>query len=128
MVIAQKLAAADPGNSQWQRDLSVSHERIGDIEQAQGNLAAALTSFQASMAIGQKLTAAHPGNSQWKVDFAISSWKIGSMQGDFLGGAERRAILVCGLKVLEELEKQGRLAPRATEWPTMFRQAITDLK
>ena len=116
------------GHSEWQRDLSVSHNKIGDIEQAQGNLAAALTSFKAGMLIAQKLAAADPGNSEWQVDFAISSWKIGSMKGDFLGGTERRAILVRGLKVLEELEKQGRLAPRAAEWPTMFRQAITDLK
>ena len=128
MVIAQKLTAADPGNSQWQQDLSVSHIRIGDIEKAQGNLAAALTSFQVSMAIRRKLVATDPSNSQWQLDFVISCWNVGSSNGNFLLGAERREILVRGLKILEELEKQGRLVPRAGGWPTMFRKAITALK
>ena len=128
VAIRGKLTAADPGNSQWQRDLSVSHSKIGAIEQAQGNLAAALTSFQADMAIAQKLAAADPGNSEWQLDFVISCWKVGNSKGDFLKSAERRAILVRGLNTLEALEKQGRLAPRAARWPTMFRAAIADLK
>ncbi len=39
---AEKLAAADPGNAGWQRDLSVSLNKIGDVRQAQGDLAGAL--------------------------------------------------------------------------------------
>ena len=128
MAIRRKLTAADPDNSEWRRDLSVSHDKIGDIEQAQGNLAAALTSFQAGMAIRRKLTTADPGNSQWQLDFVISCWKVGNSKGDFLKSGERRAILVRGLNTLEALEKQGRLAPRAAGWLSMFRKAITDLK
>ena len=128
MAITQKLAAADPGNDEGQRDLAVSYDKIGDTEKAQGNLAAALTSFQADMAIAQKLAAADPGNSEWQLDFVISCWKVGNSKGDFLKSAERRAILVRGLNALEALEKQGRLAPRAAGWLSMFRQAITDLK
>jgi len=37
--IAERLAAADPENSQWQRDLSVSLNKIGDSQAAQGDLA-----------------------------------------------------------------------------------------
>ena len=44
MAIAQKLAASDPGNSQWQRDLWVSHNKIGDTQSAQGDQAGALKS------------------------------------------------------------------------------------
>ena len=118
----------DPDNSEWQRDLSVSHDRIGNIERAQGNLAAALTSFQAGMAIAQKLAAADPSNSQWQLDFVISCWKVGNLKGDFLRGTERREILVRGLNVLEALEKQGRLPPRFAESPSRFRKAITELR
>ena len=35
------LAGRDPANTQWQRDLSVSHERIGNVLVAQGDGAAA---------------------------------------------------------------------------------------
>ena len=34
MDIAERLAEADPGNAGWQRDLSVSHDNIGDVLRA----------------------------------------------------------------------------------------------
>lgn len=30
--IRERLAKADPGSAGWQHDLSVSHERIGDVQ------------------------------------------------------------------------------------------------
>jgi len=36
--LVKKLAAGDPTNSQWQRDLSVSYEKLGDVAVAQGQL------------------------------------------------------------------------------------------
>jgi hypothetical protein len=50
-VIREHLVKADPGNAGWQCDLSVSHNEIGDVQQVQGDLAAALTSYRASLAI-----------------------------------------------------------------------------
>jgi len=35
--IAEALAARDPANTEWQRDLSVSHNKIGDVLLAQGD-------------------------------------------------------------------------------------------
>jgi hypothetical protein len=37
----QARAVADPANTEWQRDLSVSHNRLGDVAVAAGDLAAA---------------------------------------------------------------------------------------
>ena len=34
----QRLVEADPTNADWQRDLSRSHSRIGDLRRAQGGL------------------------------------------------------------------------------------------
>ena len=53
--IRERLAAADPGNTEWQRDLSVSHNRIGDVRRAQGNLSGALESYEAGRAIAERL-------------------------------------------------------------------------
>ena len=36
--IAAKLAAADPGNAEWQRDLSISWDTLGTVREAQGDL------------------------------------------------------------------------------------------
>ena len=49
-----------PGQRRWQRDLSVTHDRIGDVQVAQGDLAAALTSYQASLAIADRLARGGP--------------------------------------------------------------------
>ena len=41
LAIMRKLAAADPGNAEWQRDLSVSLVKIGDMRLAAGRPALA---------------------------------------------------------------------------------------
>ena len=41
--MAERLAAAAPLNAGWQRDLSVSHDRVGRVLAAQGEFAEALT-------------------------------------------------------------------------------------
>jgi tetratricopeptide (TPR) repeat protein len=63
-----------------QRDLSVSHNKIGDVQVAQGDLAAGLTSYQASLAIRDRLTKADPGNAGWQRDLSVSHNKIGDVQ------------------------------------------------
>jgi hypothetical protein len=56
--IADRLAKADPGNAGWQRDLSVSYEKIGDVLVAQGNLPEALKSYRDRHAIADRLAKA----------------------------------------------------------------------
>jgi hypothetical protein len=36
LTIMERLASSNPGNADWQRDLSVSYERIGSVLVAQG--------------------------------------------------------------------------------------------
>ncbi|MBV9655055.1 MAG: tetratricopeptide repeat protein, partial [Acetobacteraceae bacterium] len=75
----------DPGNSQWQRDLSVSHERIGDVRLGKGDVAGALAPCEASLAIRSQLAERDPGNGQWQHDLSVSYAKIGealSRQGN----------------------------------------------
>jgi lipoprotein NlpI len=68
--ITDRLAKADPGNAQWQRDLSIAYERIGSVREAQGDLQAALASFQAELSITDRLAKADPGNTRWQQDLA----------------------------------------------------------
>ena len=67
-----RLAKADPGNAGWQRDLSVSYDKIGDVLVAQGNLPEALKSFRDSLAITDRLAKADPGNAGWQRDLSVS--------------------------------------------------------
>jgi tetratricopeptide (TPR) repeat protein len=86
--IVERLASSDPGNADWQRDLSVSYNKIGDVLVAQGNLAEALKSHRASLAIRERLASSDSGNAQWQRDLAVSNERIGEMlvkQGDSKG-------------------------------------------
>ena len=50
-----------PDNADWQRDLSVSHNSIGDVQKAQDDLSAALESYRAAITIIERLgTAIQP--------------------------------------------------------------------
>ena len=51
LAIADRLATSDPGNAGWQRDLSVSYDKVGGVQEAQGNLSGALKSYSDSLAI-----------------------------------------------------------------------------
>ena len=50
------------------------------MRQAQGDLAAALTSYQAALAIAERLAKADPGNAGWQRDLSVSRDKIGDVQ------------------------------------------------
>ena len=78
--IISRLARTDPDNAGWQRDLSVSYNKIGDVQKSQGDLAAALESFKASHDIFERLARADPNNAGWQRDLSVSHNKIGDVQ------------------------------------------------
>jgi tetratricopeptide (TPR) repeat protein len=108
--IMRNLTTTDPGNAGWQRDLSVSHNNIGDVLVAQGNLPAALESYQASLAIRERLAQADPGNAGWQRDLAFSHWRLAQY------GNQPRFHWQQVVSILRELEKQGHLAPADQKW------------
>jgi hypothetical protein len=57
----------------------VSHNKIGDVLRAQGNLPAALASFKASLAIADRLAKADPGNAGWQRDLALSHGRVATV-------------------------------------------------
>ncbi len=101
--IAERLAKADPGNAGWQRDLSVSHDRIGDVLRAQGNLPAALDAFNASLAIAERLAKADPGNAGWQADLAASHGRIGQLYVAMERPADALRTLTAGRAIMAPL-------------------------
>ena len=75
----QARAAADPANTGWQRDLSLSHNRLGDVATAAGDLAAAQAAYQASLDTRTRLAAADPANAGWQRDLSVSHSKLGDV-------------------------------------------------
>ena len=86
--VLARLATEDPGNADQQHDLSASHQRTGDLQWAQGDVAEALTSYQAALAISQRMAKANPENTLWQRSLSVDYIKIGDVrraQGDLPG-------------------------------------------
>ena len=77
--LALHLTALDPGNTQWQRDLSVSYNKLGNVAVAQGKLDDAARAYGDGLAIHKKLAASDPGNTQWQRDLSVSFNKLGDV-------------------------------------------------
>ncbi|MCE5237717.1 hypothetical protein LLH23_04415, partial [bacterium] len=63
-------------------DLSVSHNKLGDVRVAQGDLSGALEEYEADLAIAQRLAAADPGNAAWQRDLAVSFYKLAAFHNE----------------------------------------------
>ena len=87
--IHDRLAAADPGNAGWQRDLSVSWDRIGDVRVAQGDLARRAAGLHrrpgASASGWRPPTRATPAGSATSRSARTRSATCGVAQGDLAG-------------------------------------------
>ncbi|HEX6718518.1 MAG TPA: hypothetical protein VF088_15535, partial [Pyrinomonadaceae bacterium] len=56
----------------WQRDLSVSLNRVGSLYQDKGELTNALEEYKASTEIMQQLTEQDPQNSDWLRELSVT--------------------------------------------------------
>ena len=55
LAIRERLAQAEPDRADYQRDLSVSYERMGDLYRALGQGEQAREAYQKSLAIAERL-------------------------------------------------------------------------
>ncbi len=89
--ITQDRAQTDPGNAGYQRDLSVSHNKLGEVAVATGDTTAAAEHYQASLVIRERLAAADPGNAGYQRDLSVSHNRLGEVAvatGDTTAAAE----------------------------------------
>jgi tetratricopeptide (TPR) repeat protein len=104
--IAERLAKAEPDRADYQRDLSVSYERMGDLYVALGQGEAARQAYQGSLEIRERLAKAEPDRADTQLDLVISLVKIGTVVEPV-----DRPPLEQALAILLRLDQQGRLAP-----------------
>jgi len=76
----KKLSQQDPGNTGYQRSLSVSYEKLGNIQLRLGNTQAALTHYQTSLELRKKLSLQDPDNTGYQRDLSVSYNKLGDIQ------------------------------------------------
>ena len=127
LAILNRFAAQDPIGIDWQRELVVSHNKIGDILLKMGELDAALDDSTAYIAATERLAALDPSNRDWQQYLAVSHKHMGRVlkeQGDSLRALEyyRNA-----LAIEEALIAQD---PTNTDWQeglTLTRDRIEGL-
>ncbi len=77
LAIAERLAATDPTNAGFQRDLSVSYNKLGDLMVGLDNGAEAERFFRDGLAIAERLAATDPTNAGFQRDLSVSYNKLG---------------------------------------------------
>ena len=77
--ILRTLANQDKSNTGWQRDLSWSYEKFGEVLEAQGKLPEALDAYQQSLNILRALAGQDGSNSGWQRDLAVGYNKVGDV-------------------------------------------------
>jgi tetratricopeptide (TPR) repeat protein len=79
VALAEALVSAQPGQPKWERDLSISLNRVGVLERTQGDLSAALASFRAAQTIAERRVARDPSDTTWQRDLSVSYDRIGDV-------------------------------------------------
>jgi tetratricopeptide (TPR) repeat protein len=105
MHVAGERVAARPDSETALRDLSVSHNKIGDVLRAQGDLAGALAAYRQSLKIAEALSARDAANTQWQRDLIVSYVKLSEVTGD-------KAYVSQALDIALAMQERGALAPR----------------
>ena len=70
--VIEALTRRDPTNTLWQSDFMGSLASIGEVQQAQGDLAGALKSYNDYLAIAERLAKSDPGNAGRQRDLSVS--------------------------------------------------------
>ena len=80
LAIRERLAAADPSNTEWQRDLAISHYNLALDYEGQDRITDALHELILGRDIMAALVAIAPGNAQWKRELVQLEHDIARLQ------------------------------------------------
>ncbi|MCI4665926.1 MAG: TIR domain-containing protein [Neomegalonema sp.] len=111
LAINRKLARAEPENTQFQRDVSVSLDSIGNLRLRQGEADAALAAYDEALRIRRKLAKAEPKNTLFQRDVSLSLVRIGDLR---LRRGEADAALAAYEEALRIFRKLAKAEPENT--------------
>jgi tetratricopeptide (TPR) repeat protein len=125
--LMRSLALEVPGNPAWQRDLSATYDRLGDVLQSQGLLKDALAAYRLSAAMAGR-NAAEPGDTGRHSDLATSLIKAGDTA--VAQGALDEALesYQSSLAIGERLTATHRADPRWQYGLLLAREKIGDVQ
>jgi len=68
LAIAERLAAAEPGNADWQRSLAVSHGHLAEVYRRSNDPDKALAAVRKGQAVMKRVVKLARDNAGWKHD------------------------------------------------------------
>jgi len=111
LAVRQRLAAADPSNAGWARDVALSLQRVGYAQAVSGAGQEALRSWSEALAILQRLAAQDPSNAAWQLD-VVKTLNLLAGLFDLAKPEGREAaaeFLRPALAIAEQLEQAGAM-------------------
>lgn len=89
--LLSELAARDGARTDFKRDLSLAHERVGDAALQAGDLPAARQSFAACLALRRELALRNPAQVEWRRDLSVALERMGDIEAQQARPAQAQA-------------------------------------
>jgi len=99
----ERLAAAEPDRADYQRDLSVSYNKMGDLYAALGQGEQAREAFAKALGIAERLAAAEPDRADYQRDLSVSYERMGDLYAALGQGEQAREAHQQALGIRERL-------------------------
>jgi tetratricopeptide (TPR) repeat protein len=101
--LRERLAAAEPQRADYQRDLSVSYIKVGDLYRALGQGEQAREAYLQALAIHERLAAAEPQRADYQRDLSVSYERMGDLYRALGQGEQAREAYLKDLAIAERL-------------------------
>ena len=101
--ISERLAADEPNRADYQRDLSVSYEKMGDLLRALGQGEQAKTFYEKSLRIRERLAADEPNRADYQRDLSVSYNNLGDLLSALRQGEQAKTFYEKSLRIRERL-------------------------
>jgi tetratricopeptide (TPR) repeat protein len=105
--IAKKLMAIDPTNVQWQRDVALATQGLGDVGIRQGSLQKAERTYNESLEIRQSLATGNPNNIRGQHDLWSIHWRLALLAERGKNQRKAQTHWNEAFRVLSDIEKRG---------------------
>jgi serine/threonine-protein kinase len=105
--LCQRRARDHPTDALAQHDLSLSHERLGDVYQRLGRMAEALTAYQDGLAIRQRRARDHPTDARNQSSLFVSYDNLGELYLKLGRTAEGQTAYQEGLAIAQRLARDA---------------------
>ena len=122
LALTERLAAQDPSNAAWQRDLSVAHSRLGDVYRSLGLGEEARTAYLHSLALTERLAAQDPNNAAWQRDLVASLVRAANTSEE----EEAKNLLLRAKSIAQPVKGETRLSQLDDSTVAALTQALEE--